>query len=192
MSRRTSLPVWFLLSLALVSAACAHASWTLLRVMRSLQFAEAPGLLSVGRGIAEANQIVLLALYLAVAVSIISIVVHTRRPKTNNAMVTLAASVVALVPVAIVWLAESLMLEASSRQGLVPNASLVLWILYVGIGSGVVLSILLLATSALRVSATGTKMRVIAALLLLVVAFTVAAVAFQLRNAWIERLYSNL
>ena len=195
MGKRASLRVWFSLSLMAVAAAAALTSWNLLRVMSGFQNAEASGLLSVGRGIAEANQLTIGALYFGIACVLVAGVAYVRAPNYSPpAWLVLSASAVALVPLAVVWAAESLMLDAlpSARNGVVANATLIQRLLFVALVGGIVLSVLFLFGGALRVSPTVAPKRSLAAVSLLAGCFVLAAIAFHLRNAWINGLYAHL
>src|SRR5687767_13455696 len=147
MTKRASLRISLSLSLMAVSAAAALTSWNLLRVMSGFRNAEAGGLLSVGRGIAEANQLTIGALYFGIACVLVAAVAYFRAPDYSPpAWLVFSASAVAFVPLALVWAAESIMLDAlpSARNGVVDHAALIQWLLFVGLGGGVVLSVLLL------------------------------------------------
>jgi predicted neutral ceramidase superfamily lipid hydrolase len=195
MTNRTSLRVWFSLSLAVVAAATALTSWNLLRVLRGVQNAGSSGLLPVGRGIAEANQPLIAALYLGIACAVVTIIAYVR--SSNNsppAWLLLAVSAVAVVPLLIVWVAESLMLNAlpSSRDGVVANVVLIQRLLLAALGAGVVLSLLLLLVPTVRVSSSAAPRRTAVAVCVVVTAFIIAVVALHLRNAWLNGLYAQL
>ena len=191
MTNRTSLRVWFCLSLATVTGGAAWSASGVLRVTSAFRNAEASGLLSVARGIAEANQLLIVPLYVGVICALIAVVTYLRAHKAPPISLVLFSSFVALVPVALVWLAESLLLDAlpSARDGVMANGTLIQRLLYVALGSGIILSVLFLFVWALRVSPAVAPRRTVAAVALLIACFVIAAIAFHLRNAWIEGLY---
>jgi len=197
MDKRASLPIWFSLSLAVVAAAAALTSWNLLRVMSAVRNAESSGLLPVGRGIAEANHPLLMALYIGTGCTLVANIAYVRSFKNASppAWLAFAASVLTLVPVLVVWQAESLMLDALpfSRDGVVANATLIQRLLMITLGGGVLVPVLLFVGSTLRVPSRSTlKRRTTVASCLLVTAFILVAIAFHLRNAWINGLYRQL
>jgi hypothetical protein len=195
MINRASLHVWFSLSLAIVAAATALTSWNLLRVMNGIQNAGSSGLLPVGRGIAEANQPLIAALYLGIACAVVTIIAYVR--SSNNyppAWLPLAVSAIAVIPLLIAWVAESLMLNAlpSSREGVVANVVLIQRLLMTALGAGVVLSLALLLVPMLRVSSSAAPRRTIVAVCVVVTAFIIAVIALHLRNAWLNGFYAQL
>jgi hypothetical protein len=194
MTNRTSLRVWFCLSLATVTGGAAWSAWGLLRITSAFRNAEASGLLSVARGIAEANQLLTVPLYVGVICAVIAVVAYVRAHNGPPISLVLSSSFVALVPVALVWLAESLLLNAlpSARDGVIANGTLIQRLLYVALGSGIVLSVLFLFVWALRVSPAVAPRRTVAAVALLIACFVTAAIGLHLRNAWIDDLYAQV
>lgn len=195
MNNRASLRFCFSLSLVAVAAAAALTSWNLLRVMHAFQNAEASGLLSVGRGIAEANQPLILALYFGIACALVAAVAYARVSNHSpTATLILSTSVLATVPLVLVWVTESLMLDAlpSSRNGVVANAPLIQSFLFITSGSGAVLSVIFSFGWALRVSPTIARKRTVATVSLLIGCFVLALIGFHLRNAWLYGLYEQL
>jgi hypothetical protein len=194
MTNRTSLRVWFCLSLATVTGGAAWSAWGLLRVTSGFRNAEASGLLSVARGIAEANQLLIVPLYVGVICAFIAVVAYVRAHNAPPISLVLSSSFAALVPVALVWLAESLLLNAlpSARDGVIANGTLIQRLLYVALGSGIVLMVLFLFVSSLRVSPAVAPRRTVAAVALLIACFVTAAIGLHLRNAWIDDLYAQV
>ncbi|MGI8897504.1 MAG: hypothetical protein ACR2IB_03815 [Pyrinomonadaceae bacterium] len=81
----------------------------------------------------------------------------------------------------------------SSREGVVAGASTIkLWLTLSQIG-GVISIVVLLVGSIFRM-ASGPKQKwsPVAALLLVVIVFLFAAIAFQIRNSWLRDLYLQL
>src|SRR5437763_896432 len=70
MTQRTSLRIWFCLSLAAVAGGAAWTASMLLRAISGFRNAEAGSFLAIGRGVAEANQLSIAALYLALACAV--------------------------------------------------------------------------------------------------------------------------
>jgi len=195
---RIALPFWLSGSFALVASGAALSSGKLIGVMHSVRNADSSGLLSVGRGIAEANQPVLVALYVSIICGALAAIIRVRSAKSNPpppAWLSLAGTGLSLFPVMVLWIAESMMLNALplSREGVVPGASTIEQFLFVSLGGGLVLAVILLVSSILRVpSRTTPKRSFVGALLFGMSALIVAAFAFQLRNSWIEDLYRQL
>ena len=177
-----------------MTGGAAWSAWGLLRVTSAFRNAEASGLLSVARGIAEANQLLLVPLYVGVICAVIALVAYLRAHNSPQISLVLSSSFLALVPVALVWLAESLLLNAlpSARDGVIANGTLIQRLLYVALCSGIVLAVLFLFVWALRVSAAPAPRRTIAAVALLIACLVTAAIGLHLRNAWIDDLYTQV
>lgn len=175
-----------------VAVGAALTSWNLLRVMSAFRNAEAGGFLSVGRGVAEANQLTIGALYLGIACVLVAAVTYVRAPEYSPpAWLVFSASAVALVPLAVVWVAESLMLNTLWRNGVVTNVVLIQQLLFVALGGCVVLSVLSFFSWAVRVSPAVAPKRTVVVVSLLTGCFILAVVGFHLRNAWINGLYAR-
>ena len=194
MNQRASLRIWFCISLAAISAASALGSWTLLRVMSGFQYAEAGGFLSVGRGVAEANQPLIAASYIGVACTLIAVVGYVRSRNSPRASFALSASALAVIPFAVFWIAESMLVNAllSARNGVIANATLIQCLLFIGVAGGVCLSVALAFAWALRLTPALTPRRTVAVLVLVIAGFILAAIALHLRNAWINDMYAHL
>ena len=134
-------------------------------------------------------------LLFTIACSVIAIIAHVRSSNNSSpAWLTLAATTLMLILVMIVWLAESLMLNAlpSSRDGVVANARLIQRLLFAGLGGGVILTISFLAAPTLRVTSNGAKKRTtVVTICLVITVFILATIALQLRNTWINGLYTQ-
>ncbi|HKR60505.1 MAG TPA: hypothetical protein VJS64_12290 [Pyrinomonadaceae bacterium] len=188
MNQRNHLRVLFYLSLTAVGAGAALSSWRLLRVMNGFTNAEASGLLSVGGGIAEANQPLIVALYFGIACGLIAII-SSVRSRSAPAWFRLSAACLAFVPLVIFWVAETLLLDSlrSARDGVIANATLIQRLLFLARSSGALLSVLFFFAS-IHVSPKVARKRTVAAVCLLAGSFVLAAIAFHLRNAWIYGL----
>jgi len=194
MNQRASLRIWFCISLGAISAASAFGSWTLLRVMRGFQYAEAGGFLSVGRGIAEANQPLIVASYIGVACTLIALVGYVRSRNWPPASLALSASALAFIPFAVFCVAESMLVNAllSARNGVIANATLIQRLLFIGLAGGLCLSVPLVFAWALRLTPTAASRRTVAVLVLAITGFILVAIALHLRNAWINDMYAHL
>ena len=186
--------IWFCISLGAISAASAFGSWTLLRVMRGFQYAEAGGFLSVGRGIAEANQPLIVASYIGVACTLIALVGYVRSRNWPPASLALSASALAFIPFAVFCVAESMLVNAllSARNGVIANATLIQRLLFIGLAGGLCLSVPLVFAWALRLTPTAASRRTVAVLVLAITGFILVAIALHLRNAWINDMYAHL
>jgi hypothetical protein len=170
----------------------------LLGIMRVVSAAELSGFLSVARGIAEANQPVLVALYLGMICAAITISLAMRR-RDKKALppgwLWVATLVVGLIPVVLLWIVETMMIRALGglRNGVVPNASLIETLLFTVIGGGIGVALLVLLSAILRVSVgKEAKWKSLVAVSLVLTTFIVGAIAFHMRNAWIDGLYQQL
>jgi hypothetical protein len=192
MNQRASLRIWFSISLAAISAASALGSRTLLRVMRSFQYAEVGGFLSVGRGVAEANQPLIVSSYIGVACTLIAVVGYVRSRNWPPASFVLSASALAFIPFAAFCVGESMLVNAllSARNGVIANATLIQCLLFIGLAGGLCLSVAF--AWALRLTPTAAPRRTIAVLVLVITGFILAAIALHLRNAWINDMYTHL
>jgi hypothetical protein len=106
-----------------------------------------------------------------------------------------ATSVVGLIPVVLLWIVETMMIGALGflRNGVMPNASLIETLLFTIVGGGIGVALLVLLSALLRVSVgKEAKWKSLVAVSLVLTAFIVCAIAFQMRNAWIDRLYQQL
>jgi hypothetical protein len=191
MTNRTSSRVWFCLSLATVTGGAAWSAWGLLRVTSACRNAEASGLLSVARGIAEANQLLIVPLYVGVIFAFIAVVAYVRAHSAPSITLVLSSSFVALIPVALVWLAESLLLNALTfaRDGIIANGTLIQRLLSVALGGGIVLAVMFLFGWLLRVPPTLAPKRTVATVFFFFGCLVLAVIGFHLRNAWINGLY---
>ena len=162
--------------------------------MSGFQNAEASGFLSVGRGVAEANQPLIAASYFGVGCTLVAVFGYVRSGNSPPASFALLASALAFVPFAVFWVAESVLVNAllSARNGVIANATLIQRLLFIGLVGGVSLSVTLLFASALRLTPTIAPRRTVAVLVLVIGGFVIAAIALHMRNAWINDMYAHL
>lgn len=161
----------------------------LLRAISGFRNAEAGSFLAIGRGVAEANQLSIAALYLALACAVVAVVGYVRSHSYPSSLLALAASIVALIPMAIVWLAEPVLMNA--RNGVIPNDTLIQRLLFVALGGGLVLAILFLFGWVVRVPPTLAPKRTLAVVFLFLGCMVLAVISFHLRNAWINGWYAH-
>lgn len=183
--------------MAVVAGSTTLSARTLLSIMRSVKYAEASGFLSVARGIAEANQPVLVAMYLGMICIGIDIILRVRasntRPSTP-AWLLIATLIVSLTVVVLLWTVETTMISSLwlLRGGVMPNASLIEILLGTVFGGGLAISVLVLMASILRVSgAKNGKGQYVFVATLVLILLSVGAFGFYRRNAWIESLYQD-
>jgi hypothetical protein len=171
----------------------------LLGVMRAMRYAEAVGIAAVAGGMAEANLAVVLALYLAIFVGFIGIVVMVIRSFMSTTTASPAAwfflitGIISLIPLLLLWEAQSLLVAAISPGGggivhFVSNIRLCLSLTLVA--SAVVVVILLIA-SLVPLPKVLTSKRNWAPLIVLVLmelALIGMAVAFQVRTSWLHQV----
>ncbi|MBA2526483.1 MAG: hypothetical protein H0V18_12000 [Pyrinomonadaceae bacterium] len=183
---------------AVPAAGAALSSVNLSGVMRGVENAESSGLLPVATGIANSNLPVLIALYLGIFGGVLAILlsaVRSSKIALSPPARFLFGSALSLFAVLVLWRAKSMLIMAlpSSREGVVAGASTIkLWLTLSQIG-GVISIVVLLVGSIFRM-ASGPKQKwsPVAALLLVVIVFLFAAIAFQIRNSWLRDLYLQL
>lgn len=190
MTQRTSLRIWLCLSLAAVAGGSAWTASMLLHAISGFRNAEAGNFFAIGRGVAEANQLSIAALYLALVCAVVAVVGYVRSQNYPSSLLALAASGVALIPMGIVWFSEPVLMN--SRNGVIPNDTLIQRFLLFAFGGGIVLAVLFLFALLLRVPPTLAPRRTIAVVSLLLGCLVLAVIGFHLRNAWIDSLYAHL
>src|SRR5258705_8893381 len=128
--KRDSVRLCLWISLAIVAASAALSSRTLIATLRGFRNAGASGLLSVGRGIAEANQHLLGGLYVGLLCVLIATVLYLRSSNKIAAIslwLSLLASILTLGLVLTLWIVESTMIHALplSQNGVVENGAMI-------------------------------------------------------------------
>jgi len=156
--------------------------------------AEAAGIGAVARGLAEANVAVLVALYLAIVVGAVGLVVHMIRmfvdTKTASPPVWffLFAGALGILPVSLFSWGQTLMIEAlfPGTTGIISAANTLSLLLPALMFGAPVILLLLLALSVWPMrSVSKPKWGPVAVLLLVEVALVVMAVGFQIRTSWL-------
>jgi hypothetical protein len=185
-------------SYALPTIGAALSAVLFMGVMRAMRNAESAGIAAVAGGMSEADLAILIALYLAVVVGFAGIVVAVIRTQVTTTTVSpsgwfhLIASVLGFVPVALLWQAESLLIEVlSPRGGVVTVASRIDLLLTLTPIAATVSVLTLLAASVLPLPSGFGAKRNYASLLILVLmelALVGMAVAFQIRTSWFYRV----
>lgn len=166
----------------------------LMNVMRAMRFAEAAGVGAVAGGMAEANLPVLVALYFALFMGLIGIVVMVIRcfvsitTASPSAWFFAIGAVLASMPLMFLWEAQSLMVTGT-RSGNVSlvAASIQLWLTLTMVTSALFVLILLVASVTPLPSVLRAKRNWAPLLLLVTAEFSLigAAVAFQVQTSWL-------
>jgi hypothetical protein len=195
--KRDSVRIWLWISLATVAASAAVSSRSLILTLRGFRNAEASGFVSVGRGIAKANQLFLGGLYVGLFCVLIAIILHLRSSNplpVRSVWSSLLASTLTLGLVLTLWIAESIMISALplSRAGVVVKGTIIDRLLLITLCSGGILAGLLLAGSIAKISSVGAPQTRSGNLVFFVaLALGVVAVAFHIRNASINAMYEQ-
>lgn len=184
---------------AIPAAGAALSSSNLRGVMRGVENAGTFGLHPVAAWIARSNLPVLNALYLGIFGGVLAIILSAVRSSkialSPPAWFLLVGSALSLSAVLVLWKAESILIVAlpSSREGVVAGASTIKLLLTLSLIGGVVSLAVLLVGSIFRMaSGPRQKWSPVAALLLVVIVFLFAAIAFQIRNSWLRDLHLQL
>jgi hypothetical protein len=184
------------ISYALPALGAALSALLFIGVMQAMRNAESAGIAAVAGGMSEANVSTVIALYLAVFVGLIGIVVGIVRcvsPTTTASPATwffLVAGILGLAPVLTLWQAESLLLEvitSGSGPGIVAVANQISMLLMLTIGLAAVGVLILLVASVIPLPAAVRAKRKWAPLIFLVIielALMAMTVHYHLRTAW--------
>ena len=190
------LPGWLSVALAFVAAGTALSSKTLIGIKRSVENAGASGFLSVGRGVAEANQAFLICVYLA-GFSLLLAALFKWRKSNRSALAqswfSAVSSALTLGLVLGLWIAESILIRSMSftREGVIPDGGLIAWLLLVVLVGSSSLAVLFLIVSIVRVFIPTRSTWSSSIVVFVVASLIVAVCGFQLRNAWINTLYKT-
>jgi len=168
-------------------------------VMRAIQVAESAGIAAVAGGMAEANVLVLIGLYLAIFVGMIGIVVMVVRcfmsttTAAPSAFFFLIFGGISLIPLILLWEAESPLIQAISpgSSGIGYAASSIQVCLMLAIVTSAAFILILLAASLIPLPSLLPARRNWAPLLVLVsMEFVLigTAVAFQVRTSWFHQV----
>ena len=184
-------------SFALPALGAAIRALMLINVFRAMRSAEAAGIGAVSAGIREANFPIVVALYLGVIVGLVGVVIGLVRmfttvtTATPSAWYFLIIGIVGLLPVLLLWEAQSLLLGvifSRSPGGVVEVARQVTLLSIMTMLFGAV-SILILLVSAFvplpRILHAKRKWAPLVMLLLMETAVIAMTVVYHLRNAWL-------
>jgi len=169
----------------------------LIVTLRGFRNAESSGFFSVGRGIAQANQLFLGGLYVGIFGAVIAILLYLKSSNpipVKSVWLSLLASTLTFGVVLTLWIAESIMIRALplSRAGVVENGSMIDRLLLITLFSGGILAGLLLAGSIARVSPGGRRQARSGGLVFFIaLVLGIVAVAFHMRNNWINAMYDQ-
>jgi hypothetical protein len=186
-------------SYGVAAPACAVSAVLLFGLLRALKPAEIASVAAVAGGMAEATLPTALALYFACAVGVIAVLVAIIRLFTTNttaspsALFFLIAGFVGLLPLALLWEAESVFIAAVTQApgggGLLRWDSTINRWLMLTIVFGVISDVILVIGSLIPLPAIMRARRDYAALVVLLLmeaALIGMAVAFQTRLAWLQ------
>jgi len=184
-------------SYGLPALGAAVSALMLINVFRAMRNAEAAGIGAVAGGIREANIPIVVTLYLGVALGFAGIAVGLIRMFTTTTTATpsswffLITGIIGLVPVVLLWEAQSLLLgvifgRAAGGVAEVARQVSLLSMLTMLLGA---LSILILLVTAFvplpRILSAKRKWAPVVMLLLMETAVIAMTVLFHLRNAWL-------
>jgi uncharacterized membrane protein len=167
----------------------------LLGVMRAMRYAEAVAIAAVAGSMAKANLAVVIALYLAIFVGFIGIVVMVIRSFMSTTTASPAAwffliiGIISLIPLLLLWKGQSLMVAAISpgSGGIVHFVSSIRLCLSLTLILSAVFALILMVASLIPLPSKLRAKRNWASLLVLVLmelALIGMAVAFQVRTSW--------
>jgi len=185
------------LSYALPALGAAISALMLINVFQAMRNAEAAGLGAVSAGMREANLPIVVALYLGIILGFAGVVIALVRMFTTITTATPSASyflfvgVVGLVPILLLWEAQSLVLGvvfSRATGGVVEVARQVTLLSILTILLGAVSALILLVTAFVplpRILYAKRKWAPVVMLLVIETAMIVMTVLFHLRNAWL-------
>ena len=185
-------PGWIVM---LGAALCGYLIMGVINAMRS---AEAAGIGAVAMGMAEANLAVVVALYLAIFVCGIALIVMVVRSLTTTSTASpsvwfvLINAVLSVIPLALVWQANSLLIQAlRSRVGVVEVVSQIQLCLTLTWVTFAVFSLVYLVISFLPAPSVFRARRSwspIIALMLMEFLLIGLVVGFQLHMSWLQQV----
>ena len=167
----------------------------LMRVMQAIKAADDTGISAVSRGIVEADLPTIVALYLAVFVGFIGIVVIVIRAfmststASPSAWFFLIAGGLSLIPLLLVWEAQSLLVEGMSVRNISQLASSIQLCLVFTMVTSAAFALVLLIVSVVPLPSVMRAKRKYASILVLVLMEIVMigmAVAFQVRASRLQ------
>ena len=184
-------------SYALPALGAAISALMLINVFQAMRNAEAAGLGAVSAGMREANLPIVVALYLGLILGFAGVVIGLVRMFTTittappSAWYFLFVGVVGLVPILLLWEAQSLVLGvvfSRATGGVVEVARQVTLLSILTILLGAVSALILLVTAFVplpRILYAKRKWAPVVMLLVIETAMIVMTVLFHLRNAWL-------
>jgi len=185
------------LSYALPALGAAISALMLINVFQAMRNAEAAGLGAVSAGMREANLPIVVALYLGIILGFAGVVIALVRmfttitTATPSAWYFLFVGVVGLVPILLLWEAQSLVLGVVFSRvtgGVVEVARQVTLLSILTILLGAVSALILLVTAFVplpRILYAKRKWAPVVMLLVIETAMIIMTVLFHLRNAWL-------
>ena len=173
-------------------------TFLIIRAMQAVSVAGSSGLSAVAGGISEASLPVLIALYIAIICGVAGIIFAAVRLKMPTKTVSpppwfiLISGVLCLVPVALLWEAESVLIEAiiaPSSRG-IAQAAYTIRLLLIMTPIAASISVLLSLTGAVWPvsSRSRPKWGPVVALVIIELALVFAAFAFQDRISWLHQV----
>lgn len=184
------------MSYALPAFGAALSVLMFVRVMRAMRFAESAGISAISAGMYEANVPIVAALYLAIVVGMIGIVVGivrcfaTTTTASPSGWFFLVTGIIGLAPVLTFWQAESFFLGAltsRSGPGIISVVRLIDTCLTLTLGLAALGVLVLLVVSLIPLPAflrAKQKWTPVIFLVLMEVALIVMTLLFHLRTAW--------
>ena len=171
-------------------------------VMRAMRMAEAAGIAAVAGGMSEANMAVVIALYLAIFVGLIGVVIGIVRAFSATSTASpsgwfyLAGGVLGLTPMLTLWRAESLLLDVitSRSAGVVSVANEISVCLMLTIGLAAIGGLILLVVSVVPLPAALRAKQKWSPLIFLVImelALIGMTVAYHVRTSWFYQAMLN-
>ena len=190
------------LSYAIPAIGAALSSFLVTRVFQGMKSSEGTGMSAVTGGLSEANLAVLVTLYLAIICGVAGIAVSVVRLMAATTTVSpsawffLIGGGLGLIPVALLWQAESIVIQVISpasrnveNGNIASTASTIVSLLILTLVVGAVSVIVLLASSVWPLtSRSKPKWAPLVALMVLELVLIVAAVTFQIRTSWLSQV----
>lgn len=187
-------------SYAIPLAGAALSSLLIVRAFQAMRNGETAGIAAVTAGMSEANLPVLIGLYFAIFVGVIGIVVMVIRcfmsttTASPSAWFFLVAGGPGLVPLVLLWEAESLLIQAISpgyRGGIVVVASTIQLCLTLTLVTAAAIALILLVVSLVPLPSVLRAKRnwgPLAVLIVMELALIGMAVGFQVRTSWLHQV----
>ncbi len=186
-------------SYALAMFGAALSALFLLGVIRAMRMAETAGIAAVAGGMAEANLAVVVALYLAIFVGFIGIVLMAVRSFMSTSTASPAASfflisgIISFIPTLLLWEGQSLMVSAITpgSGGIVYFVSSIRLCLSLTLVTSVAFALILMVASLIplpKVLRARHNWAPLLVLVLMELALIGMAVAFQVRTSWFHQV----